>query len=42
MEVKDAIVGYKVPSKYIGDEKYAMIETNKEYLSQIRGYEPYQ
>lgn len=33
--------GYYVPSKYIGEQSYIILEPNKEYLSQVSGYEPY-
>lgn len=33
--------GYYIPSKYIGDQSYIILEPNKEYLSRISGYEPY-
>lgn len=33
--------GYFIPSKYVGEQHYIMLEPNKAYLSDERGYEPY-
>lgn len=33
--------GYYIPSKYIGEQSYIILEPNKEYLSRVSGYEPY-
>lgn len=33
--------GYYIPSTFLGEQSYIILEPNKEYLSRVSGYEPY-